>query len=216
MIAKKLHVKPGMRVAVVNTPAGCSLGEPDGVSVRKSLTPGLDLVLSFATTRNALSAQWPQLIASVKHDGAIWVAYPKKGSGIESDLAGMQDLATAGVSDWNPVSRIAVDDTWSAVRYRYSPGLDQRRRERQSDSIVDADGTVVVDREQRPVTAPTDLRRRLARNATARSAFDALSFSHRKAFVVWIVDAKKADTREARVAKTVEMLAAGKRHPSDR
>ncbi|MBM3773143.1 MAG: hypothetical protein FJW27_18030 [Acidimicrobiia bacterium] len=108
----------------------------------------------------------------------------------------MQDLAAAGRSDWNPVSMIAIDDTWSAVRYKYAPGLDRRRRERQSQSVVDTDGTVVVDREKRVVTPLKDLQRRFARNAAARSAFEALPFSHRKEYVVWI-----ARTRRPRRAR---------------
>lgn len=216
MIAKKLHLKPGMQVSLVHSPAGFSLGSPPGVMVRKSLTRQLDLVLVFATTQKALNALWPRLLASVKRDGAIWVAYPKKSSGLDSDLAGMQPLDASGRSDWNPVSRIALDDTWAAVRYKYAPGLDHERRERRSRTIADTDGTVVVHREHRTVTPPKDLERRLARNAMARSAFNALSFSHRKEYVVWIVEAKKAETREARVIKTVRMLAAGRRNPSDR
>ncbi len=44
------------------------------------------------------------------------------------------------------------------------------------------------------------------RNAKARGAFDALAFTHRKEYVVWILDAKKPETRAARLVKTVEML----------
>jgi uncharacterized protein YdeI (YjbR/CyaY-like superfamily) len=45
----------------------------------------------------------------------------------------------------------------------------------------------------------------------ARATFDGLSFTHRKEWVRWIEEAKKADTRTARLAKTVEALHAGKR-----
>ena len=89
MLAKKLHLKPGMRVAVVNAPTGFSLKAP-GVAIAKLLARELDVALLFATMHKALKAQWPRLVASVKQDGAVWVAYPKKSSGIESDLIGMQ------------------------------------------------------------------------------------------------------------------------------
>ena len=78
MIAKKLHLKPGMRVAVANAPSGFSLGKPAGVAIEKSLKRDLDLVLLFATTQNELNAQWPKALASVKQDGALWVSYPKR------------------------------------------------------------------------------------------------------------------------------------------
>src|SRR5215831_5359384 len=94
MLAKKLHLKPGMRVAVANAPKGFSLGAlPSGVKQEKSLTRDLDTVFLFATTQKELKSMWPKALASVKQDGAVWVAYPKKTSGIDTDL-GM------GMGEW--------------------------------------------------------------------------------------------------------------------
>ena len=215
MLAKKLHLKPGMRVAVANPPAGFSLGKVSGVTQEKSLKRDLDLVMLFATSQKELKGQWPKALAAVKADGALWVSYPKKNSGIESDLSMGEWDATKG-SDWNPVAMIGVDDLWSAVRFKYAPGLERARHERQTETINDADGTVVVDRDNRIVTAPKDLQKLLAKNAKARAMFDGLSFTHRKEYVVWIVEAKKPETREARLTKTIEMLSKGKKNPSDK
>ena len=214
MIAKKLHLKPGMRVGVANAPAGFSLKSP-GVDIAKSLQRDLDLALLFATMQKELKAQWPKLVSSVKQEGAIWVAYPKKSSGIASDLGMGEWDATKG-SDWNPVAMIAIDDAWSAVRYKFAPGLEKVRHERQEEPVKDADGSVVVDRVKRTVTPPKDLQALLSKNAKARAAFEALAFSHKKEYVTWILDAKKPETRAARLAKTVEMLAKGKKNPTDK
>jgi hypothetical protein len=204
-----------MRVAVANAPSGFSLGKPTGVTIEKSLARDLDLALLFATTQKYLNGQWPRIVSSVKQDGAVWVAYPKKNSGIETDL-GMGEWDATHGSGWNPVAMIGVDDEWSAVRFTYAPGLEQRRLDRQTESIDDADGTVCVDRAKRVVTAPKDLQKLLAKNARARTAFDGLSFTNRKEYVVWILDAKKPETRAARVTKTVELLSKGKKNPSDK
>ena len=214
MIAKKLNLKPGMRVAIANAPAGFKLVETAGVTIEKSLTQNLDLVLFFATSQKELKAHWPKLLASTKREGAVWVAYPKKSSGIESDLTGMQEWDVTKGSDWNPVMMIGVDETWSAVRFKYAPGLEKVRHDRQEEQIKDADGMVVVDREKRVVTAPKDLQKLLGKSAGARATFDSLSFTNRKEYVLWIVDAKKPETRLARLTKTVEMLALGKKNPS--
>jgi hypothetical protein len=214
MLAKKLHLKPGMRVALVNAPNGVRLKAP-GVTVEKSLKRDLDLVMLFTTTQKDLKAQWPKALASVKQDGALWVAYPRKTSGIETDLGMGEWEATKG-GDWNPVAMIGIDDAWSSVRFKYAPGLEQARHQRQEESINDADGTVCVDRVNRVVTAPRDLQKLLAKNAKARAIFDGLSFTHRKEYVVWILDAKKPETRDARLTKTVDMLARGKKNPSEK
>ena len=111
MLTKKLNLKAGMRVAVANAPAGFSIKSP-GVTVEKSLKADLDLALLFATMQKELKAQWPKLLASVKQEGAVWVAYPKKSSGIASDLLGMSEWDATKGSDWNPVAMIAIDDSW--------------------------------------------------------------------------------------------------------
>src|SRR4051812_4537951 len=216
MLAKKLHLNAGMRAAVVNAPAGFSLGKPAGVTIEKSLTRDLDVALLFATTQKELKAHWPKALASVKQDGgALWVAYPKKGSAIDTDL-GMGEWDAAKGSDWNPVAMIGVDDSWSAVRFKYAPGLEKARHDRQTETINDADGAVCVDRENRTVTAPKDLQKLFSKNAKARTAFDGLSFTNQKEFVVWIIEAKKPETRAARLTKTVDMLSRGRKNPSDK
>jgi hypothetical protein len=205
-----------MRVAVVNAPDGLQLAAP-GVTVEKSLKRDLDLVMLFATSQKELKSQWPKALQamSANEGGAIWVAYPKKSSGIETDLGMGEWEATKG-GDWNPVAMIGIDDAWSAVRFKFAPGLEEARHKRQEESIKDADGTVCVDRVNRTVTAPKDLQKLLAKNVKARDTFGALSFTHRKEYVVWILDAKKPETRQARLTKTVDMLAKGKKNPSDR
>ena len=102
------------------------------------------------------------------------------------------------------------------MRFKYAPGLETVRHKRQDEDIKDADGTVCVDRVKRIVTAPKDLQKLLAKNAKARAAFDALSFTNRKEYVVWTLDAKKPETRSARLTKTVEMLSKGRKNPSDK
>jgi uncharacterized protein YdeI (YjbR/CyaY-like superfamily) len=71
--------------------------------------------------------------------------------------------------------------------------------------------TVVPDSTPRVVTVPPDLKRAFRGEKAAQAFFDGLSFTHRKEYVRWIEDAKKEETRAARVAKTIEMLKAGKR-----
>ena len=61
------------------------------------------------------------------------------------------------------------------------------------------------------IVVPDDLAAALARDDTARATFDGLSFTHRKEWVRWIDEAKRAETRATRLAKTVESLHAGQR-----
>jgi hypothetical protein len=78
---------------------------------------------------------------------------------------------------------------------------------------VAAGDTVEVDLEldeaPRVVEVPEDLAAELSRDAQASAFFDGLSYSHRKEWVRWIVEAKKPETRDARLSRTMSALRAG-------
>jgi uncharacterized protein YdeI (YjbR/CyaY-like superfamily) len=63
--------------------------------------------------------------------------------------------------------------------------------------------------EKRNLTLPLDLVRALGLNQPAKAAFDKLSYAHQKEYVAWIESAKKDETRQARIAKALELLLAG-------
>ena len=71
--------------------------------------------------------------------------------------------------------------------------------------------TLAPDTAPRKVTVPAILKRGLAGNAKARENFAGFSYSHRKAYVDFILGAKQQETRERRAAKSVAMIAAGKK-----
>ena len=69
---------------------------------------------------------------------------------------------------------------------------------------------VEADTEPRRVAVPPDLLKELKKNKGARDAFDKLSYTHQREYVRWIEAAKRAETRAARLAKTIRMLKKGK------
>jgi hypothetical protein len=69
------------------------------------------------------------------------------------------------------------------------------------------------DLEERTVDVPQDLAAALSKSAKAKAAFEALSFTHRREYTQWIAEAKKAETRERRVKKALEMLREGTKRP---
>ncbi len=70
---------------------------------------------------------------------------------------------------------------------------------------------VEPDTEPRLVPVPPDLMRELKKNKDAKDLFDKLSYTHRREYVRWIEEAKRAETRAGRVVKTIEMLKKGRR-----
>ncbi|MFZ5879329.1 MAG: YdeI/OmpD-associated family protein [Chloroflexota bacterium] len=70
--------------------------------------------------------------------------------------------------------------------------------------------TVEADLEERVVEVPPGLAAELKRDPQAAAIFDKLSYTHKREYVTWIDEAKKAETRQARILKTIQMLKQGK------
>lgn len=128
-LSKKLGIKENSRLALVNAPDGFQdyLGPlPEGAEVVKRLTKPLDLVLLFVTAERALGRDFAKLADKLATNGMIWIAWPKKSSGVATDLSfdNVQRIGLdAGLVD---VKICAIDDTWSGLKFVY------RLRDRQS------------------------------------------------------------------------------------
>ena len=94
-----------------------TLGDlPSGVALHHQTTPS-DIFIVFARWRDDIENRFRQAMARIPADGAIWAAWPKKSSGVETDLTEntMRDLfLPTGMVD-NKVC--AIDDTWSGLRF---------------------------------------------------------------------------------------------------
>src|SRR5258705_4348477 len=89
-LPRKLGFKPGMRAAFLDAPGGfdTTLGElPDGVDVARRLGgPKKDLVVAFVTRRADLARRVEALKRAIAPDGMAWVAWPKRTSGVATDM----------------------------------------------------------------------------------------------------------------------------------
>ncbi len=116
-LPRKLGIKPGHRVLLVAAPAGFDLGPLPGVDVhRRASTTPYDVVLAFTPDRRALDRRLVPLAGRIVSNGGLWIAWPKRSSGVATDLDEnvVRDTAlAAGLVD-NKVC--AIDATWSGLR----------------------------------------------------------------------------------------------------
>jgi hypothetical protein len=70
---------------------------------------------------------------------------------------------------------------------------------------------VELDTEERVIELPKDLMKELKKDKVVKAFFDKLSYSHKKEYVKWIEEAKKEETRQNRIIKTMEMLKKGRK-----
>jgi hypothetical protein len=121
-LPKKLGIKEGHRVALLDAPDGFdrTLGElPDGVATRTSARGSLDVVVFFTTSRSALERRFAALARAVFPDGGLWIAWPKRASGLETDLT--EDVVREVALERGLVDNkvCAIDGTWSGLRLVY-------------------------------------------------------------------------------------------------
>lgn len=120
-LLKKLRMQPGQRVLILNALSGYldELGElPEGVEVLDRAEGTFDFVQGFARDLAQLKKLAPVAAQAVKHDGILWVTYPKKSAEVESDLSREVVWEAVAKTGLRPVAQVSVNDVWSALRFR--------------------------------------------------------------------------------------------------
>jgi hypothetical protein len=113
-VAAKLGIKPAQSVFVINPPGDYDAlvgGLPPGTTVVRHRPA--DVVHLFARTLVELAEHGAEATAAVKPGGLVWISYPKGGA---SELK--RDMLHDAITGWQPVTQIAIDETWSALRFR--------------------------------------------------------------------------------------------------
>ena len=119
-LPRKLGIKPGHRVLALGAPDGFAdgtLGElPDGVALRTTARGTADVIVSFHDRRAELARRMPRLRELMEPAAGLWIAWPKRASGVDTDLTEdlVRELALANRLVDNKVC--AIDETWSGLR----------------------------------------------------------------------------------------------------
>jgi hypothetical protein len=120
-LARRLGLRKNSRLRLINAPARYEkrlLPLPDGAKlIRKGHEP-CDVTHVFAQDAAQLRDLAPNAIRMARPGGSFWVSFPKEGSGVRTDLT--RDLCWEIMSGFgmHPVAQIAIDNAWSAVRFR--------------------------------------------------------------------------------------------------
>ena len=90
---------------------------PPGVHLIRRLTGDVDLALLFVTTRPDLARRFPEVGTRLPPAGALWVAWPKKSSGVATDLT--EDLLREVCLPlgWVDTKVCAITDVWSGLKF---------------------------------------------------------------------------------------------------
>ena len=134
-VFKKLNLASHDRILVLNPPESFDqqLATLDAVKIiKRAGTKPFGFAIGFAITQRQLDAISRKLAASTKGDAIVWIAYPK-GSSKKYDCEFNRDNGwqVIGEAGFEPVRQIAIDEDWSALRFRRVEFIKSLKRDAQ-------------------------------------------------------------------------------------
>ena len=118
-LPKKLGIVDDAVFTVRHAPANFAdtLGDYGDAVWQRSLLAPIDVVVAFFTQKAKLVAEWSSLTDAAQPAGGVWVAWPKKSSGMATDIT--EDVLRKVLlpTGWVDNKVCAIDDTWSGLRF---------------------------------------------------------------------------------------------------
>jgi hypothetical protein len=135
-LAERLLLKPDMAAAIVAAPddVAAELPVTRGLKIPGKGKVSLDWLLVFVRDRAAIARIASQTVRALKGDGVLWLAYPKLSGALQTDVTrdnGWEPMRALG---FDTVAAVAIDETWSALRFRANEMIGRRRADHPSAS----------------------------------------------------------------------------------
>jgi len=206
-LAKKLLIKTAQRWLFVSAPEGF----PESltsllVEIKTTIIAdeAFSGILLFVKNSAELKSNFPAISSVLKPETVFWIAYPKKSSGVVSDLEMTGNWKETEKYGLRIVASAAVDETWTALRFR--PIEQVKKSVLSNAAIQDNELNRFIDTKNNVVYLPEDVKQALENEPAAFTIYQKLAYSHQKEYLVWILTAKQEITWAGRVQKMMEKL----------
>ena len=213
---KRLKIKSGQKVYIQNAPHEFLnfINEIekgfDIVTTKKNQ----DVIILFAKNSDELYSALDKLQSSLFATTLFWICYPKKTSDIPTDLEMMSSWTDLEKYRLRPVASVAVDKNWTALQIK--PITAVKVSSSSNAAIAKNELGEFIDVKNRIIKLPDYLEALLQPIPKAKNFFDSLSYTHKKEYLVWLLTAKQAKTKESRQKAFAEKLLNKKKNPSDK
>jgi len=168
----------------------------------------------FIKNRDELVTALDVIIPLLKPDTILWVTYPKKSSGIKSDLKMMGNWDELSKYGLRIVTSVSVNETWTALRFKFEEKT--KLSDARNSNIRNNEYSNFIDVDNKQIILPPDIAEALHDKSQAMAFYQQLSYSNKKEYVLWILTAKQEKTRNERLIKLVEKLLERKKNPSEK
>lgn len=179
------------------------------IAYSKSVTPLLrskkiDFALVFAINQSQLNNILQEVFSALTKNSKLWVACPKTSSKIVSDLNRDSAWKILIENGYEGITQVTLDHVWRATRFAKTEQL----------IVSTADDNIIEenDFEKELNATPRELETVLLKHKKAKEIYSTLPVSHKREYVSWIQEAKRADTRQRRAEATLEKLLSSKAH----
>ncbi|UAY56473.1 YdeI/OmpD-associated family protein [Arachidicoccus terrestris] len=187
------------------------------VSFSKNVTPLLrnkkiDFALVFAINHQQLCCILKDVFPALHGNSKVWIAYPKSSSKIVSDLNRVDCWEILSNNSYEKsTEEIVLDNVWGAVKFN------KVQAEEPAESAPIATKTPRAKGFDKKLSIiPAELDALFVKHNKAKEFFSSLPSANQKEFVTWIEGAKRSDTKQKRLASTLEKLLAGKKNPIEK
>ena len=214
-VAQKLKIREGYSLLTINAPSGFKkdIGElPASVTISdKSKT--YSQIHWFVKDKTQMEKEIDGVLALLKDDVICWIYYPKGTSKIQTDLTrdkGWDALLKHNHLQW--VNLVSFNDTWSAFGMRLKTEADKKKETKPKERLI----FNYIDAVKKTIRLPDDFSKTLDKSKKEKEFFNTLSFTNKKEYVEWIVNAKRDETRATRVREAIERLGKAWKNPANR
>ncbi|GAA4462305.1 YdeI/OmpD-associated family protein [Nemorincola caseinilytica] len=202
-LIKKLRLDTTEPLWIVDAPTDVDSILPSvALSARPGRTKPVKQLMLFARDSAHLCAQLPVLAPYIGHDTLFWICYPKQTGSMASDLIKMAAWEAVFAAGYRGQTSVSVNDDWTGMRFTNAP----RKKPSQAGLPPEERKVEGIDFVRRTVQLPADALAVLSQHKGVVAAFEAMSFSHKKEYVMAITEAKKPETRASRIEKMVPMI----------
>ena len=191
----KLQIKPKSRWLIHHPPINYleTIGKlPSETIVTKVPDGEFDGIQLFIKCRTELIKEFKIINKLLKPNTIFWVTYPKKSSGIASDLE--------------------MTGSWAL---RFKPNVAIKVSAVSNNNIKNNLYSEFIDVENKLLILPPELKSALTQSELAFNFYQKLSYSNKKEYVLWVITAKQEKTKKERIEKMVVKLLQGKKNPSE-
>jgi len=117
-LARKLGIAPGCALLLDGAPKGFAIDDlpPDVVASHRAGDGVYDVIVCFCRDRAQLERRWPVMHVRTTPAGALWIAWPKRASGVATDLDENVVRGHALANGRVDVKVAAIDETWSGLK----------------------------------------------------------------------------------------------------